>query len=92
MYHQTAGPSCLVAEQMPSEVEVRESVIEGLGVFALRVFREGERIRRGRHEREITPRSPLLDGELLKHCSYPDGRMRCSLRLPTVSSGRPART
>ncbi len=59
---------------MPGEVEVRESVIEGLGVFALRSFREGERIRCIRHEREITPQSPLQDGELLEHCSYPDGR------------------
>ena len=57
-------------------VEVRSSPIEGLGVFALRDFAAGERIRRANIVREVTDADPLRpeDGELDKHCSHPDGR------------------
>jgi SET domain-containing protein len=59
------------------EVEVRPSAIEGLGVFAVRPFRGGERIRRVNVIREVTPESPLREdvGERLDHCAYPDGRV-----------------
>jgi SET domain-containing protein len=59
-----------------SDVRVGPSEIEGLGVFALRPFRGGERIRRVNVVREVTPESPLRQelGELLDHCSYPDGK------------------
>ena len=59
-----------------SDVRVGSSAIEGLGVFALRPFRGGERIRRVNVVREVTPESPLRPelGELLDHCSYPDGK------------------
>lgn len=59
------------------EVEVRSSPIEGLGVFALRPFRAGQRIRRVRVVREITPDAPLRAelGERADHCDYPDGKV-----------------
>jgi SET domain-containing protein len=58
------------------EVEVKRSAIEGLGVFACRTFRGGERIRRVNVVREITPEAPIREdlGEKIDHCSYPDGR------------------
>jgi hypothetical protein len=58
------------------EVEVKPSTIEGLGVFACRTFRGGERIRRVNVVREITPEAPIREdlGEKIDHCSYPDGR------------------
>jgi uncharacterized protein len=58
-------------------VEVRPSPIEGLGVFALRPFRAGERIHQINVIREVTPDAPLradLD-ERADHCDYPDGRV-----------------
>ena len=58
-----------------NNVEVKPSVIEGLGVLALCSFRKGERIRRIRHDREITPEAPLRDDECVEHCSYPAGRI-----------------
>jgi hypothetical protein len=60
-----------------ADVEVRPSRIEGLGVFAARAFRAGERIRRVNVVREITPESPLREdlGERVDHCSYPDGKV-----------------
>jgi len=59
------------------EVEVRPSSIEGLGVFAQRDFRAGERIRRVALVREITPEAPLRPeaGERIEHCGYPDGKV-----------------
>ena len=59
----------------PSEVEVRPSPIEGLGVFAVRAFSSGELIRRVNVVREITPDAPLREdlGERADHCDYPDG-------------------
>jgi SET domain-containing protein len=59
------------------DVEVRASRIEGLGLFAARAFRAGERIRRITVVREITPAAPLREdaGERTDHCDYPDGRV-----------------
>jgi len=59
------------------DVEVRPSRIEGLGVFAGRAFRAGERIRRIDVIREITAEAPLREdlGERQDHCDYPDGRV-----------------
>lgn len=58
-------------------VEVRESPIEGLGVFALREFAPGERIRRVHLVREVTEDAPLREeaGERIEHCAYPDGKV-----------------
>jgi hypothetical protein len=63
-------------ESPASDVEVRPSPIEGIGVFAVRSFGAGERIRRVNVVREITPESPIREdlGERVDHCSYPDGR------------------
>jgi SET domain-containing protein len=60
-----------------ADVEVRASPIEGLGVFAARAFRAGERIRRINIVREITAEAPLREelGERQDHCDYPDGRV-----------------
>ncbi len=60
-----------------SDVEVKPSGIEGLGVFAVRPFRAGERIRRVNVVREITPESPIREelGERIDHCAYPDGKV-----------------
>jgi SET domain-containing protein len=59
------------------DVEVRPSSIEGLGLFAARAFRAGERIRRINVVREITPDAPLREelGERADHCDYPDGKV-----------------
>lgn len=56
------------------DVDVRPSAIEGLGLFAARPFRAGERIRRVNVVREITDDSPLREdaGERADHCAYPD--------------------
>ena len=60
-----------------SEVEVRPSAIQGLGVFARRSFRPGDRIRRLNVIREVTARSPVREdlGERLDHCAYPNGKV-----------------
>ncbi len=60
-----------------SDVEVKESGIEGLGVFAKRPFRTGERIRQINIVREVTPDAPIREdmGERIDHCAYPDGRV-----------------
>lgn len=59
------------------DVEVRQSGIEGLGVFAARPFAAGELIRRINVVREITATAPLRPelGERADHCDYPDGRV-----------------
>lgn len=64
-------------EAASQSVEVKPSPIEGLGVFACRTFRRGERIRRINVVREITPESPLRPevGERADHCDYPDGKV-----------------
>lgn len=58
-------------------VEVRPSPIEGLGLFAGRRFRSGQRIRRINVVREVTPEAPLREelGERADHCDYPDGKV-----------------
>jgi len=60
-----------------SGVEVRPSPIQGLGLFATRPFRAGERIRRVNIVREITEDEPLREdlGERIEHCSFPDGKV-----------------
>jgi SET domain-containing protein len=60
-----------------SDIEVRPSPIEGLGIFALRAFRAGERITRVNIVREITPEAPIRAdlGERIDHCAYPDGKV-----------------
>ncbi len=59
------------------EVEVRPSGIEGLGVFALRSFQAGNRIRQVNVVREVTPEAPIREdlGERQDHCNYPDGKV-----------------
>ncbi len=60
-----------------NDVEVKPSSIQGLGIFARRSFRAGERIRRVNVVREITTASPLREelGERIDHCDYPDGKV-----------------
>ena len=60
-----------------SDIEVRPSPIEGLGVFALRAFRAGDRITEVKIMREITAETPIREelGERADHCAYPDGRV-----------------
>ena len=60
-----------------ADVDVKLSKIEGLGIFAARAFRAGERIRRINVVREITREAPLREdlGERFDHCSYPDGKV-----------------
>lgn len=59
-----------------TNVEVKPSLIEGLGIFATRTIQAGERIKRVSVVREITPDSPIREelGERIDHCSYPDGK------------------
>ncbi len=67
-----------------SDIEVRPSRIEGLGIFAARPFAAGDRIRRVDVVREITRESPIRPelGERVEHCSYPDGKV-VLIGLPT---------
>ena len=60
-----------------SDVEIGQSSIEGLGLFAVRPFCAGQRIRQINVVREITPTSPLRQelGERADHCDYPDGKV-----------------
>lgn len=60
-----------------SDVVVRPSGIEGLGIVAARAYAAGERIRRINVVREITATAPLREdlGERHDHCDYPDGRV-----------------
>jgi len=62
---------------MAREVEVKQSRIEGLGVFALEPIVRGERIRQINIVREVTAASPLREdlGERADHCDYPDGKV-----------------
>jgi len=59
------------------DTETRPSPIQGTGVFALRPFAPGERVRRANVVREVTEQAPLRpeQGERLEHCDYPDGRV-----------------
>lgn len=58
-------------------VEVKNSNIEGLGIFATRPLHAGERIRQVNVVREITADTPIREdmGERTGHCSYPDGKI-----------------
>lgn len=60
-----------------ADVEVKLSTIDGLGIFATRMFEAGERIKRVSVVREVTPEAPIRPelGERLDHCSYPDGKI-----------------
>jgi len=60
-----------------TDVDVRPSSIEGLGMFAARSFRERERIRQINVVREITRDSPVREdaGERIDHCAYPDDKV-----------------
>lgn len=58
-------------------IEVRESPIGGVGVFAVREFSAGETVRQVNIVREVTEDAPLREdlGEVLHHCAYPDGKV-----------------
>jgi SET domain-containing protein len=60
-----------------NDIKVRSSSIEGLGIFATRPFRSGERIARVNVVRQITPDAPIREhlGERIDHCAYPDGKV-----------------
>jgi len=60
-----------------TDVEVTESVIQGLGVFATRDFATGERVRRVNIVREVTDGAPVREevGERIEHCGYPNGKV-----------------
>ncbi len=65
------------AQSVDALVEVKESRIQGLGVFALGRIAAGQRIRQINVVREITPEAPLRQelGERVDHCDYPDGKV-----------------
>lgn len=54
------------------DVEVLEAAGQGLGVFAVRAFVAGERIRVVNLVRDVTPETPLRPepGELAEHCNH----------------------
>ena len=58
-------------------IEVKQSAIEGRGLFACRIFGPDETIHRINVVREITPEAPLRPdlGERYDHCDYPDGKV-----------------
>ncbi len=58
-----------------SSVLLRDSPVEGTGVFAARAFEAGETIRRITVVREVTAEDPIREGERVEHCCYPDGRV-----------------
>jgi hypothetical protein len=60
-----------------NDIEVKPSSIQGLGIFALRSFRAGDRISRVNVVREITAEAPIREdlGERIDHCDYPDGKV-----------------
>jgi hypothetical protein len=72
-----APPSLAFVRGDLDGVEVRESPIGGLGLFATRAFAPGERIRRVNIVREVTEEAPLREelGEYVRHCAYPDGKV-----------------
>jgi len=59
------------------DITVRQSSIEGLGIFAVRPFSPGDRIHQINVIRTITPEAPLRPdlGERQDHCDYPDGEV-----------------
>jgi SET domain-containing protein len=60
-----------------SDINVQLSPIEGVGIFALRAFRTGERITKVNIVREVTSETPVREdlGERVDHCAYPNGRV-----------------
>jgi hypothetical protein len=60
-----------------SDVDVRPSGIQGLGVFVRRPFRAGDRIRRVNVVREVTAAFPVREdlGERIEYCAYPNGKV-----------------
>jgi hypothetical protein len=66
-----------VTEPAVPDVDVKPSGIEGIGIFAPRPIRAGERIREIAIVREVTPGTPLRPdlGERADHCDYPDGKV-----------------
>jgi SET domain-containing protein len=66
-----------VTEPADRDIYVGPSRIEGLGIFARRPIRAGERIRELTVVREVTPDAPLREdlGERADHCDYPDGKV-----------------
>ncbi len=60
-----------------SNVEVKLSPIQGLGVFALRSFCAEDIIRRVNVVREVTEEHPLRPerGEYFEHCAYPEDKV-----------------
>jgi hypothetical protein len=70
-------PSVPEPDRHHGDVELKPSPIQGLGVFATRSFRAGERVRRVNLVREITHEAPIREeeGERIEHCGYPDGKV-----------------
>ncbi len=62
---------------LAERVDVRESAIAGLGLFATERIGPGEKIRTVNVLREVTDESPLRPelGERPEHCAYPDGKV-----------------
>ena len=60
-----------------SDVQIRASSIEGLGLFAARRFGARQRIRQINVVREVRPSTPLREelGERADHCDYPNGKI-----------------
>ena len=60
-----------------TDVEVKESAIQGPGVIAAREFSTGERVRRVNIVREVTEDAPVRQdrGERIEHCGYPNGKV-----------------
>ena len=83
----TTGLTELLSGQMreggPSDVYVKSSPIQGLGVFARRTFATGESIL-VRDERPVTPEQPLdpAKGEFEHHCDWLEGGRQVYLGYP----------
>ncbi len=60
-----------------TNIEVKASATEGLGIFALQPFNTGDYIHTVEFEREVTEQTPLVEarGERQDHCAYPDGKV-----------------
>ena len=59
------------------DVVVKESLVQGLGVFAAHDYGSGERVRQVNIVREVTDDAPLQAdaGERIEHCAYPSGKI-----------------
>ena len=59
------------------KVTVRDSSIDGRGVFAVSAIPAGEFIREYNLVREVTPGNPIDPerGEAVEHCTYPDDKI-----------------